>query len=537
MSSTKYDIKRLDHLGVVAGTIRDLGIIELIDEIFKVDKREEISIGETIAGMVINGLGFTSQPLSLTERFFNKKPLELLFGRNNIEPKHFNRHKLGKTLDKIYSYGCEKLFHQISILACNKANINLRYNSLDTTSISVTGEYDVDSDENAIKLTHGFSKDHRSDLKQCVHELLVSQDGGIPLMMKSYSGNSSDSKIFKERTKMLIDNFKASDIPRYLIADGKLYCSTNAENLNQIKFITRISSTLSIVKDTISKSFAEGTKWIKINNEHQYIPIDIEHYGIRQRWLIVNSLQAENRTKKRVIKAINKEYQDYNRKMKDFSKFKFSSAEESILNLKTLCNKLQYHKLESYEIMVTEVEGKKDYFISGILSKDPLKEQRSITLGSCFVIGTNISDIEANDLEIIRLYKNQNLAIENTGFRFLKEPKFFTQSFFIKKPERIEALLFVMTVALLVYSIAQRHLRQELEKQQEKIPNQINKPTSTPTLKWIFQLLEDINILYTEINGNVKLIIDGFLDLKQKIIGFFTDSVKNIYYGKISYNT
>ena len=158
-------------------------------------------------------------------------------------------------------------------------------------------------------------------------------------------------------------------------------------------------------------------------------------------------------------------------------------------------------------------------------------------LASCFVIGTNISTIEANDLDIIKLYKNQNIAIENTGFRFLKEPKFFTQSFFIKKPERIEALLFIMTVSLLVYSISQRHLRLEIEKQQENIPNQINKPTRTPTLKWVFQLLEDINILYTKINGKIEFIIDGFINLKQKIIGFFTDSVKDIYYGKISYCT
>jgi transposase len=177
MGTISYDIKRLDHLGFVAGTIRDLGIIELIDKIFGTDKREEISIGESIASMVINGLGFTSQPLSLTERFFNKKPLELLFGRNDIESKYFNRNKLSKTLDRIYDYGCEKLFYQLSLVACSKAKISLRCSSLDTTSISVTGEYDKDSDENAIKLTHGFSKDHRSDLKQCVHELLVSQDG------------------------------------------------------------------------------------------------------------------------------------------------------------------------------------------------------------------------------------------------------------------------------------------------------------------------------------------------------------------------
>ena len=92
-----------------------------------------------------------------------------------------------------------------------------------------------------------------------------------------------------------------------------------------------------------------------------------------------------------------------------------------------------------------------------------------------------------------------------------------------------------MTLALLIYSIAQRHLRQEMEKQQKEVPNQINKPTRTPTLRWIFQLLEDINVLYRKIDNKIELIIDGLLDLKQKIIGFFSNSVQNIYHGKISY--
>lgn len=75
-------------------------------------------------------------------------------------------------------------------------------------------------------------------------ELMVSQDGSIPLMMKNWDGNASDSKIFKVRTKSLIDKFKDSHIARYLIADSKIYDEENANNLAQLLFITRIPSTL-----------------------------------------------------------------------------------------------------------------------------------------------------------------------------------------------------------------------------------------------------------------------------------------------------
>src|SRR5947208_16172348 len=98
------EIKRLDHLGIVAGVIRDLEFIELIDSHLKRDEQCIISPGEAVAGMVINGLGFTSKPLSLTPQFFETKALEELF-RSGIEAEHFNRHKLGKVLDAINEYG------------------------------------------------------------------------------------------------------------------------------------------------------------------------------------------------------------------------------------------------------------------------------------------------------------------------------------------------------------------------------------------------------------------------------------------------
>lgn len=63
------EIKRLDHFGLVAGVIKDLGLIELIDKHFEYDESEHISTGEAVAGMIINGLGFTRLPMSLTLSF------------------------------------------------------------------------------------------------------------------------------------------------------------------------------------------------------------------------------------------------------------------------------------------------------------------------------------------------------------------------------------------------------------------------------------------------------------------------------------
>jgi transposase len=60
-----------------------------------------------------------------------------------------------------------------------------------------------------------------------------------------------------------------------------------------------------------------------------------------------------------------------------------------------------------------------------------------------------------------------------------------------------------MTLALLVYSVAQRRLRQELARQKETLPNQIHQPTQRPTLRWIFQLLEGIHRVRVSVQDQI----------------------------------
>ncbi len=90
-------------------------------------------------------------------------------------------------------------------------------------------------------------------------------------------------------------------------------------------------------------------------------------------------------------------------------------------------------------------------------------------------------------------------------------------------------LLMVMTLALLVYSIAQRRLRKSLAAQNETLPNQINQPTKTPTMRWIFQLMDGIHYVTLTINGVAQKIIQGWTDIKQKIICLMGKSIMQIY--------
>ena len=81
------------------------------------------------------------------------------------------------------------------------------------------------------------------------------------------------------------------------------------------------------------------------------------------------------------------------------------------------------------------------------------------------------------------------------GFRFLKHPEFLASALFLKKPERIMALLMVMTLCLMVYAALEYRIRQELQQQGLTVLNQTRKETDKPTARWIFHCFVGIHIL------------------------------------------
>jgi transposase len=538
--NTHAHVERLDHLGVIAGVIKDLKLVEFIDNRILSDAREEISCGEAVAGMIINGLGFSDRPLTLTPQFFENKALDSLF-RPGVNAESFNRFKLGRALDDCHAYGCDLLFAEASAEICRKEAIDTRFNSLDTTAFALTGEYDIDSDEHTIKITHGYSKDHRPDLKQVVLEIMCSHDGGIPVISKAWNGNASDTKIFRERAKALVDSFKVAEGPRYLIADSKLYdAKTIEQGLGFIPFITRIPGTIKLENTTIGLALQKPLKeWTLLDEKHRFQTFNLKHNDLQQRWIVVHSEERQYKAEKSVSSMCEKEREKIEKSLKKLYSEEFSCPHDARGALKRYFSKSKFYEvsegmIEEQKKYESKGRPKLDspykliYRITGIMQEREAAKQAAIRQSSCFVVGTTIPQNEVNDADIVLAYKNQNNTVER-GFRFLKDPLMFTSSLFVKKPERIMGLLMVMTLALLVYAIAQRRLRKALKELEETLPSQIRKETPTPTLRWIFQLLDGIELVKMTIEKTTRIVISGLTVLKQRILSYFGSSVRKIY--------
>jgi transposase len=116
---------------------------------------------------------------------------------------------------------------------------------------------------------------------------------------------------------------------------------------------------------------------------------------------------------------------------------------------------------------------------------------------ACFIVGTNVLDTAfLSDQALVTTYKEQG-GVER-GFRFLKDPLFLASSVFVKKPERIIALSLIMVLCLLVYRLAEFRLRTRLAETEQTLPDQVHKPTARPTMRWVFQCFEGVELLHVQ---------------------------------------
>jgi transposase len=176
--------KVLDHLGLVAGMFEELEIGDRIDEHIAQDFDErEISVGQAVKALVLNGFGFVQQRLHLTPQFFERVPTERLIGEG-VQPKHLNEGVLGRALDDLFEYGVTELFRDVAAHAAGKLGLTSQFAHLDATSFSFEGEYDSDEESNepsedgVIRVQQGYCFGLRPDLNQVVLDMGAQAESG-----------------------------------------------------------------------------------------------------------------------------------------------------------------------------------------------------------------------------------------------------------------------------------------------------------------------------------------------------------------------
>ena len=536
--SSLYSTQRMDHLGLVSAIVQDLGLVDLVDTHLITDSKSHLSHGQMVLAMLINGLGFTTRPMYLSPQFFENKPVDLLIGPG-ISASDLNDYQFGKTLDAIYHYGCTKLFSALSSQIFLQEGLGMRIGHYDTTSFSVHGQGYESEDADAIRITFGYSKDHRQDLRQWMIGLMVEPSHGIPWLFQALDGNTSDKTHFQAVISRLEEEAKASDEPMFLIADSALFTENGLKEIERIDYLTRVPHTFAQAKERLRQCHPADLPPSQMKG-YRWQEEAVEIFGRTMRWLVVFSEQAFEREKKTLERKIGKAERELADGLRKLARRSFGCQFDAEKALNTLIKSYPYLQLDQVQYSSknkadTVGRPKKDqslaqrWKVKARAKRDEKAiEKKQAQLGK-FILATNILDQKRlSPAQILTHYKNQQEP--EKGFRFLKSPLCMADALYLNKPERIEALAMVMCLALMVYALGERKLRLGLKEVEETVPDQKGKPTKKPTLRWIFQCFEGISLLQIQIPGQqTQRQMLNLNVVHRQVIAIFGSTAEKIY--------
>lgn len=512
----EIEIQNIDHLGIVAGIIDSIGIVEIINELIGVEKDEKVNAGQVVKAMIINGLGFVSKPLYMFPEYFETIACEHLIG-TGVKPEYLNDDKLGRVMDKLFIKGLDTIFFIIAVKAAQKFGVSLSTSHLDSSSIHVHGQYNTslpevifenqkignnqELEEIAVKspkeitITYGYSRDHRPDLKQFIIEMICSGDGDIPIFLKLASGNQADSSCFGQ---IAVEYHKQLEVNSLIVADSALYTESNLKMMSDLQWLCRVPLSIKVAKSLIST--IPESEFIDSTIPGYKLGSKTENYaGIEQRWLVVQSQERRESDLRKLTQKITKAESKAVLDLKKLSQERFACEADAIKALSKLSTQFKYHQINESKVTPAK-SNKKDslneisYQISATVCQDESKINTELLSAGRFIIATNVlNSQELSDDSMLREYKAQQSC--ERGFGFLKDPLFFADSIFLKSPERIESMGMIMGLCLLVYTLAQRQIRNALKESKSTIKNQLGKATNSPTLRWIFQCFHCIHLI------------------------------------------
>src|ERR671922_2777144 len=503
-----YRSQVLDHLGLVAGMFDELGIGTVLDRATQQDpEMRDLTVGEAVKAMVLNGLGFINQALYLVPRFFHNKPTYQLISPR-VSPPQLNDDALGRALDTLYTYGVTELYSLLAATAAARLGLTARFAHLDSTSFHVDGRYNSDEapDEHVIHITRGYSRDHRPDLNQVMLELIVEHQAGIPVLMKPLSGNSSDAQDFGDVIRTHVHQLHITYGMTYVVADSAIYSEANLQKLAQtpMKWITRVPATLSDAQAALAH--VDPQAMAPLTEHYRYCELPAVYGGVQQRWLLIYSELRQAQAQRTVDKRLRQQSDQEGKAWKKLCGTTFACEADARQALAAFEQTLQATFLATGTVCARPRNGKRGrperdappdqviYHIDGALASSLTARQALIDQHSCFILATNeLDDTHLPPQELLEGYKGQVHAEQ--GFRFLKDPQFLASALYLKKPERIMALLMVMTVCLLVYAVLEYRIRTALKTHQATFPNQKGQPIQNPTARWVFQYFVGIHLL------------------------------------------
>jgi transposase len=516
-------IADVDHLPVISRIWDELGLTGVIDETVAQDPQQAMSTGLALKAMVLNVVT-GRDPLYRLRSWAEELPLDLLLGPG-VHADHFNDSSVARHLDRFFEAGAEKIFNASALRAIDVEGLQLDRLHNDTTSRLVFGAYNHPEEPDAISITYGHSKDQRPDLKQVMYGLSTTTDG-VPVSAQLLSGNTSDKTWNSDLLAELRKNLRLEPTKSlHYVGDSALVTQRNLDlaAANGIVLTSRMPRTLTATMTALVRAAHEPLPMTQLGTFSESkdatsyegcVLRDCEVLGHRVQLGVFRATPANTRTQQVVLARQKKELATATKAAKKLSTTVFAcepDAQAAAADfLAAHSTKTEADRLISIVVKVVteEISGSRGrgrpaknaappaptiaYRVEVEVTADAAQAQAVMLRDGAFVlVHTGREPVSAADM--LRAYKGQSVV--ETRFPFLKDPA-WADVFFLKLPHRVEALGYVLLLALLVWSIWERRIRRNLsEKPEQRFKDWNGAVRKNPTAMVCMHMLSGLRVI------------------------------------------
>lgn len=496
----------MGHIPLVAAFLERIGLASVVNAAAPTEM--VVDVGTVVQFMVLDTLSGRS-PLYRLEKFAESVDTSLLLGRQ-IPARAFNDTTLGRAMDAIYDVGTEKIFSQIALHAARvfPEEVDTRHVHFDTTSVNVWGDYPI-CDESAygdLQVTHGYSKDKRPDLRQFLVKMLCIHRN-IPILGGLESGNESDKKINNRILSNLSKHMARHGLSEgafVYISDSSFVTPANLEALGHNLFITRLPFTYKETDRVIVEAVRRG-EWSEVETKipspasrqvakYRVCETGVNLYGNSYRAVVVHSNTSDKRRQKKLDRMLSESRKKTKEILKQSCKMEYFCREDAeAASSKLRGDESLYYYCEcQVKEKLTYCQGrppkngkrgisKVRYVLEGEVVERKNVVEHIREAAECFVLLTNTPDngkMAHTPEDVLAAYKEQHGIERNFGF--LKDP-LIVNDIFLKRPDRIEVLGFILLISLLVWNLMEHVMREYLKRTNSTVPGWDRKPTQKPT--------------------------------------------------------
>ena len=485
--------------------------------------RRSTPLGILAKSIVLSTFYETRSPLYHVASRFEQADTQFLFGPG-VQPQHFDDDALAACLDAIYEAGPSKLFSGLTLSTYTQYDLDMSRFHSDTSNLVMYGEYESceEEDYDGIRITHGHSKANRPDKKQVGVGSIVNRDG-IPLVSQALDGNKADCEWNQEAIRVLRDVLGDKLSKAVYIADCKLITMPNIHLLCQesapVQFISRCPDAFygKVTNQLIEQAYQEGAVWsepLSVGKKETSTRYRIQEFTKRVETHDLRFLVVETSSNQKLMDAcIEREREEFEQAVKRLTAQSFACEKDA----QTAYHAFQtQHKKQLWKLNGIVASTNKIVYKRGrraahqppqvdrtdttwhIQSAGIERHEENITKKTrqtmTFVLVTNVPAATLGSKEILFTYKGQSVV--EVQFHLLKTPSLASQVF-LTKPERIEALMMLLRVALLVRALMQYQARQRVKEMKDVPRVGLNKQRYTnPTASSLLVLLRDYYILF-----------------------------------------